>query len=325
MKTYIQEELAKGFIRPSTSPASAGFFFVKKKDGGLRPCIDYRCLNENTVKFRYPLPLVPAALEQLRQAKYYTKLDLRNAYNLIRICEGDEWKTAFSTTSGHYEYLVMPFGLANSPSVFQAFMNDIFRDMLDRWVIVYIDDILIYSDTQEEHVRHVRSVLKRLLQHQLYVKAEKCEFHQTNTSFLGYIISQDGVSMDDKKVQAVLDWPQPQTVKELQCFLGFANYYRRFIRNFSSIASPLTAITKRNTPRLVWPSEALQSFKELKARFTSAPFFDILTQSASSLSRSTLQIQGWEPYYPNAMVSPLNYTHVPFSPANSLLLNGIMM
>ncbi len=165
----------------------------------------------------------------------------------------------------------MPFGFANSPSVFQAFMNDIFRNMLDRWVIVYIDDILIYSDTQEEHVRHVRSVLKQLLQHQLYVKAEKCEFYQTNTSFLSYVISQDGVSMDDKKVQAVLDWPQPQTVKELPRFLGFANFNRRFIRNFSSIASPLTAMTKRNTPRLVWPSEALQSFKELKARFTSAP------------------------------------------------------
>ncbi len=271
MKTYIREELAKGFIRPSTSPASAGFFFVKKKDGGLRPCIDYRSLNENTVKFRYPLPLVPAALEQLRQARYYTKLDLRNAYNLIRIREGDEWKTAFSTTSGHYEYLVMPFGLANSPSVFQAFMNDVFRDMLDRWVIVYIDDILIYSDTYEEHVRHVRAVLKRLLQHQLYVKAEKCEFHRTNTSFLGYIISQDGVSMDEKKVQAVLDWPQPQTVKELQRFLGFANFYRRFIRNFSSVASPLTTMTKRTASRLMWSPEALHSFQELKARFTSAP------------------------------------------------------
>ncbi len=271
MKTYIKEELAKGFIRPSTSPASAGSFFVKKKDGGLRPCIDYRGLKENTVKFRYPLPLVPAALEQLRQARYYTKLDLRNAYNLIRIREGDEWKTAFSTTSGHYEYLVMPFGLANSPSVFQAFMNDIFRDMLDRWVIVYIDDILIYSNTPEEHVSHVRSVLKRLLQHQLYVKAEKCEFHRTNTSFLGYIISQDGVSMDEKKVQAVLDWPQPQTVKELQRFLGFANFYRRFIRNFSSVASPLTAMTKRSASRLMWSPEALRSFQELKARFTSAP------------------------------------------------------
>ncbi len=271
MKLYIEEELAKGFIRPSTSPASAGFFFVKKKDGGLRPCIDYRGLNDITIKFRYPLPLVPAALEQLRQAKYYTKLDLRNAYNLIRIREGDEWKTAFSTTSGHYEYLVMPFGLANSPSVFQSFMNDVFRDMLDRWVIVYIDDILIYSNTLEEHISHVRSVLKRLLQYQLYAKAEKCEFHQTSTSFLGYIISQKGVAMDDRKVKAVLEWPQPQTIKELQRFLGFANFYRRFIRDFSAIASPLTTMTKRHAARLTWSPESRQAFNELKTRFTSAP------------------------------------------------------
>ncbi len=226
MKSYIEEELAKGFIRPSTSPASAGFFFVKKKDGRLRPCIDYRSLNDLTVKFRYPLPLVPAALEQLRTAKYFTKLDLRNAYNLIRIREGDEWKTAFYTTSGHYEYIVMPFGLVNSPSVFQAFVNDVFRDMLNRWVIVYIDDILIYSDSYEDHVKQVRSVLQRFLTHQLYAKIEKCEFHQTSVSFLGYVISSGGVAMEDKKVQAVIDWPQPVTLKELQCFLGFANFYR---------------------------------------------------------------------------------------------------
>ncbi len=222
----------------------------------------YRRLNNITIKFRYPLPLVPAALEQLRQAKYYTKLDLRNAYNLIRIREGDEWKMAFSTTSGHYEYLVMPFGLANSPSVFQSFMNDIFRDMLDRWVIVYIDDILIYSNTLEEHISHVRSVLKCLLQYQLYAKAEKCEFHQTSTSFLGYIISQKGVAMDDRKVKAVLEWPQPQTIKELQRFLGFANFYRRFIRDFSAIASPLTTMTKRHAARLTWSPESRQAFNE---------------------------------------------------------------
>ncbi len=159
----------------------------------------------------------------------------------MRIREGDEWKTAFSTTSGHYEYLVMPFGLANSPSVFQSFMNDVFRDMLDRWVIVYIDNILIYSNTLEEHIRHVRLVLKRLMQYQLYAKAEKCEFDQTSTSLLGYVISQEGVAMDERKVKAVLEWPQPQTVKELQRFLGFANFYRRFIRNFSLIAAPLTS------------------------------------------------------------------------------------
>ncbi len=267
MKLYIEEELAKGFIRPSTSPTSAGFFFVKK-DGGLRPCIDY--LNDITIKYRYPLPLVPAALEQLQQAKYYSKLDLRNAYNLVRIREGDEWKTAFSTTSGHYEYLVMPFGLSNSPSVFQSFMNNVFRDMLDRWVIVYIDVILIYSNTLEELIRHVRSVLKRLMQYQLYSKAEKCEFHQTSTSFLGYVISQEGVAMDVRKFKAVLEWPQPQTVKELQRFLGFANFYRRFIWNFSSITAPLIAMTKRHAARLTWSPESRQAFTELKTRFTSA-------------------------------------------------------
>ncbi|KAL0186709.1 hypothetical protein M9458_018379, partial [Cirrhinus mrigala] len=271
MNNYINEELAKGFIRPSTSPASAGFFFVKKKDGGLRPCIDYRGLNEVTVKFRYPLPLVPAALEQLRQAQYYTKLDLRNAYNLIRIRKGDEWKTAFSTTSGHYEYRVMPFGLSNSPSIFQSFMNDVFRDMLGKGVIVYIDDILIYSNSMSEHIQHVRKVLQRLIQYQLYAKLEKCEFQRTSTSFLGYIISPEGVAMDEKKVEAVLKWPQPRTLKELQRFLGFTNFYRRFIRNFSSVAAPLTSMTKRQTTRLTWSQEALQAFDELRVRFTSAP------------------------------------------------------
>ncbi|KAI2653818.1 Transposon Tf2-6 polyprotein [Labeo rohita] len=271
MKMYIEEELAKGFIRPSTSPASAGFFFVKKKDGGLRPCIDYRGLNDITIKYRYPLPLVPSALEQLRSARYFTKLDLRNAYNLIRIREGDEWKTAFSTTTGHYEYSVMPLGLVNSPSVFQAFVNDVFRDMLNRWVIVYIDDILIFSDTLESHIQHVRAVLQRLIDHQLYAKFEKCEFHRTVTSFLGYIIGSEGVAMDDKKVQAVLNWPPPTSVKELQRFLGFANFYRRFIRNFSSVAAPLTSLLRGGGKRLVWTPEAEKAFQQLKERFTSAP------------------------------------------------------
>ncbi|KAL0149928.1 hypothetical protein M9458_054760, partial [Cirrhinus mrigala] len=233
MKVYIEEELAKGFIVPSTSPASPGYFFVKKKDGSLRPCIDFRGLNDITVKYCYPLPLVPSALEQLRLARYFTKLDLRNAYNLIRIREREEWKTAFSTTTRHYEYRVMPFGLVNSPSVFQFFMNDVFRDMLGRWVIIYMDDILVYSESLESHIALVRKVLQRLITHRLYAKAKKCEFHQTAISFLGYVISSDGVAMDDSKVQAVLKWPLPTTIKELQRFLGFANFYRRFIRNFS--------------------------------------------------------------------------------------------
>ncbi len=271
MKAYIDKELAKGFIRPSTSPASAGFFFVKKRDGGLRPCMDYRSLNEITVKFRYPLPLVPAALEQLRTAKYFTKLDLRSAYNLIRIWEGDEWKTAFSMTTGHYEYLVMPFGLSNSPSVFQAYINDVFRVILNRWVIVYIDDILIFSESLEAHIHQVRVGLKRLIEHQLYAKKEKCEFHQKRVSFLGYIISTDGVAMDNSKLQSVLNWPQPMTVKELQQFLGLVNFYRRFICNFSTITAPLTSLLKGGRQRLDWSPSAQNTFQQLKNRFTTAP------------------------------------------------------
>lgn len=215
------------------------------------------------MKFRYPLPLVPSALEQLCTARFFTKLDLRNAYNLIRIPEGGEWKTAFSTTSGHYEYRVMPFGLVNSPSVFQAFINDVFRDMLNRWVIVYIDDILIFSENYPEHVQHIRTVLQRLINHQLYAKLEKCEFHQTSMSFLGYIISAEGIAMDDSKVQAVLKWPRPSTVKELQRFLGFANFYRRFISNFSLTAAPLTFMLKKAGTQLVWSHASTATFQRL--------------------------------------------------------------
>ncbi len=207
MEEYIQEALQQGFIRPSTSPAASSFFFVAKKDGGLRPCIDYRVLNAHTVKFAYPLPLVPATLEELRGASIFTKLDLRSAYNLVRIRRGDEWKTAFITPSGHYEYRVMTYGLSNSPSVFQNFMNEVFRDMLHRFVIVYIDDILIYSPNLDEHQQHVTQVLQRLRQHHLYLKLEKCEFHQSTVQFLGYVITPDGVQMDQGKVEAVRNWP----------------------------------------------------------------------------------------------------------------------
>ncbi|XP_016378977.1 RNA-directed DNA polymerase homolog [Sinocyclocheilus rhinocerous] len=176
----IEEALQQGYIRPSTSPAASSFFFVAKKDGGLRPCIDYRTLNKSTVKFRYPLPLVPAALEHLRGATVFTKLDLRSAYNLIRIREGDEWKTAFVTPTGHYEYLVMPYGLVNAPSLFQDFMHKVLREYLHRFVLVYIDDILIYFRSMAEHRHHVVEVLERLREFHLFLKAEKCSFHQSS-------------------------------------------------------------------------------------------------------------------------------------------------
>ncbi|KAK3571632.1 hypothetical protein QTP86_015370 [Hemibagrus guttatus] len=230
-----------GLHRGSSGHGSHSALHVPRagpRGGGLRPCIDYRGLNAITVRYPYPLPLVPAALEQLRGARFFTKLDLRSAYNLVCIRKGGEWKTAFHTTHGHYEYRVMPFGLTNAPAVFQALINGVFQDLLGKWVIAYIDDILVYSTSMEGHVRHVREVLSRLQQHHLYVKLEKCKFYRTTVTFLGYVISRQGVEMDAVKVQAVTEWSSPTTVRELQRFLGFANFYRWFIRNYSSVAGP---------------------------------------------------------------------------------------
>lgn len=207
METYIKESLEAGLIRPSTSPAGAGFFFVGKKDGGLRPCIDYRGLNKVTVRNRYPLPLMSSAFELLQGATILTKLDLRNAYHLVRIRKGDEWKTAFNTPTGHYEYLVMPFGLTNAPAVFQALINDVLRAMLNRYVFVYLDDILIFSRSLHEHVHHVRTVLQCLLCNNLFVKPEKCEFHVPQVSFLGFVLERGGLQMDPRKTKAVREWP----------------------------------------------------------------------------------------------------------------------
>ncbi|KAK3539043.1 hypothetical protein QTP86_023635 [Hemibagrus guttatus] len=251
MEEYIETALAAGHIRPSTSPAAAGFFFVGKRDGGLRPYIDYRGLNAITVRYPYPLPLVPAALEQLRGARVFTKLDLRSAYNLVCIREGDEWKTAFHTTSGHYEYCVMPFGLTNAPAVFQVLINGVFQDLLGKGVIAYIDDILVYSTSLEEHVRMVREVLCRLQQHHLYVKLEKCEFHRPTVTFLGYVISRHRVEMDVVKVQAVTEW---------HC-----------IRNYGSVAGLLTSLLRGKPKKLTWTDQARSAFQQLKNCFTTAP------------------------------------------------------
>ncbi|KAK3524084.1 hypothetical protein QTP70_018005 [Hemibagrus guttatus] len=231
MEEYIETALAAGHIRPSTSPA--GFFFVGKKDGGLHP-----------------------SLEQLRGVRIFTKLDLRSAYNLVRIKKGDEWKTAFHTTHGHYEYRVMPFGLTNAPAVFQALINGVFQDLLGKWVIAYIDDILVYSASPEEHVLHVREVLSRLQQHHLYVKLEKCEFHWSMVTFLGYMISRRGLELDMVKVRAVTDWPAPTTVRELQRFLGFANFYRCFIQQLQLGGRSVDFITNGEAQEKLTTAEA---------------------------------------------------------------------
>ncbi len=210
-----------------------------------------------------------SAFERLQGASIFTKLDLRNAYHLVRIREGDEWKTAFNTPRGHFKYLVMPFGLSNSPAVFQAHVNDVLRDMVDQFIYVYLDDILIFSSSLQEHVQHVRRVLQRLLENGLFVKAEKCAFHAQSVPFLGFIVSPEGVRMDPDKVKAVVSWSTPDSRQALQRFLGFANFYRCFIRNFSQLAAPLTALTSTKTA-FRWSNSAEAAFTKLRSRFVSA-------------------------------------------------------
>ena len=246
LKEYIDRNLKKKWIRPSTSPFGSPVLFVKKPDGSLRLCVDYRALNRMTIKNRYPIPLISEIMDRIKGATRFTRLDVLDAFNRIRVGEGEEWKTAFRTRYGHFEYLVMPFGLCNAPASFQAYINDALRDYLDDFCVAYMDDVLVYSSgTLEEHIEHVRKVLSRLKEHGLFVKPEKCEFHVTETKFLGYIISPDGVRMDPERVKTIVEWPAPKSVHDLQVFLGFANFYRRFIEAHSRIVSPLTALLRK--------------------------------------------------------------------------------
>jgi len=270
LREFVDEHLRINFIRPSSSAHGAPILFVKKKDGSLRLCVDYRGLNRISKKDRYPLPLISDLLDAPGNAKIYTKIDLRHAYHLVRIAEGDEWKTTFRTRYGSFEWLVMPFGLSNAPAAFQRFMNDIFSDLVDECVIVYLDDILIYSSDPSAHKKHVKEVLRRLRQHGLYARPDKCEWHVDRVEYLGYILSPDGLTMASDKIKTIQDWPEPRKVKDVQSFLGFANFYRRFIYNYSDIVVPLTRLTRKGTI-FAFTDLAREAFVRLKEAFVSAP------------------------------------------------------
>jgi hypothetical protein len=278
LKIQLQELVDKGFIRPSMSPWGAPVLFVKKKDGTLRLCIDYRKLNQVTVKNKYPLPRIDDLFDQLRGAKVFSKIDLRSGYHQLRIREPDIAKTAFRSRYGHYEFVVMPFGLTNAPAAFMDLMNRVFRPYLDRFVIVFIDDILVYSKSEKLHAKHLRLILETLRSAQLFAKFSKCEFWLDRVGFLGHVISAGGVSVDPQKVEAVSNWGRPTSVTEIRSFLGLAGYYRRFVQDFSRIAAPLTRLTRKGV-KFEWSEKCELSFQELKDRLTSAPVLALPDES----------------------------------------------
>ncbi|KAL0544422.1 hypothetical protein IC582_019537 [Cucumis melo] len=250
LKVQLQELLHKGFIRPSVSPWGAPILFVKKKDGSMRLCINYRELNKVTVKNRYPLPRIDDLFDQLQGATVFSKINLRSGYHQLRIKDGDVPKTAFRSRYGHYEFIVMSFGLTNAPTVFMDLMNRVFREFLDTFVIVFINDILIYSKMEAEHEEHLRMVLQTLQDNKLYTKFSKCEFWLKQVSFLGHVVSKAGVSVDPAKIEAVTSWPRPSTVSEVRSFLG--------------LAAPF-----------VWSKACEDSFQKLKQKLVTAPILTI--------------------------------------------------
>ena len=277
LKLQLQELLENGFIQPSVSQWGTPVLFVKKKDGTLRLCIDYRQLNKLTVKNKYPLPRIDGLFDQLKGASIFSKIDLRSGYHQLKIKDADMHKTTFRTRYGHYEFLVMPFGLTNAPAAFMDLMNLVFRPYVDHFFVVFIDDILVYSKDREIHDAHLRVVLETLRKEQLYAKLSKCEFWLNEVSFLGHIVSKEGIRVDSKKIEVVVEWKPPRNVTEIRSLLGLAGYYRRFVKGFSITATLMTRLLQKNV-KYEWSEKCQRSFQKLKAFLTEAP---VLTQPTS--------------------------------------------
>ncbi|GJV63417.1 putative reverse transcriptase domain-containing protein [Tanacetum coccineum] len=291
LSEQLQELSDKGFIRPSSSPWGAPVLFVKKKDGSFRMCIDYRELNKLTVKNRYPLPRIDDLFEILLQgSSIYSKIDLRSGYHQLRVREQDIPKTAFRTRYGHYEFQVMPFGLTNAPAVFMDLMNRVCKPYLDKFVIVFIDDILIYSKDEREHEEHLKAILELLKKEKLYAKFSKCEFWIPKVQFLGHVIDSRGIHVDPAKIESIKDWASPRTPTEIRQFLGLAGYYRRFIEGFSKIAKSMTKLTQKGI-KFDWGEKEENAFQLIKQKLCSALILALPEGSEDSYCSMTIEAQ----------------------------------
>ena len=290
IQKQITHLLEKGLIRPSLSPFGAPVLLVQKKDKSYRMCIDYRALNKVSVKNRYPIPRVDDLLDKLKGASVFSKIDLKSGYHQIRMHPNDIFKTAFRTQFGHYEFVVLPFGLTNAPTTFSHMMNKIFLNHQD-YVIVFFDDLLIFSKSHEEHEQHLQSVFDLLRHHELYANPDKSLLFQTEIEYLGHIVSSQGIRPDPKKVNTIQTWPKPQSVHEVRSFLGLSGFYRKFVKNFSRIALPLTLLTRKHTT-FHWGESEQRAFDTLKHLLTHAPvlqlpdfaqpFFVVVTDASGS-------------------------------------------
>lgn len=313
MQKQITEGIESGRIQPSRSPWGSPVLFVKKPDGSLRMCVDYRAVNKLTVRNRFPIPRIDDLLDSLNGARFFSTLDLKAGYHQIRLAPEDVPRTAFNTPFGHYEYRVLPFGLTNAPATFQTVMNDILRPYLNKFVLVYLDDIMVFSKTAEEHEQHLRLVLQALRNNQLYANAKKCKLNVREVEFLGHVVSRDGLKVDPKKTQAVNDWPRPTDLTQLRGFLGLSNYFRRFIKDYSKVVRPLTMLTRKDTPTpLPWPPAAAEAFQKVKEALVSPPVlkmpdfgkpFDVITDASEFCIGAILVQEGRPVAYESRLCS----------------------
>ena len=269
LQQQVSELLRKGFIKESLSPCAVPALLTPKKDGTWRMCVDSHVINKITIKYRFPIPRLDDLLDMMTGAKIFSKIDLKSGYHQIRIRPGDEWKTAFKIKDGLYEWVVMPFGLSNAPSTFMRIMTQVLRMFIGKFVVVYFDDILIYSKTKEDHLDHLRQVCLTLRKESLYANLGKCAFLTQRVIFLGFVVTPEGVSADPEKVKSIVEWPTPTTVFDVRSFHGLATFYRRFIRNFSTIVSPITDCIRKGS--FEWTKAADKAFLELKEKMTQAP------------------------------------------------------